>query len=219
MRNSIQLSDEAIRELYVEQKLSSKQIARLAGCSEGGINHRLAKLNIQKRDMSEAMYVRSNPDGDPFSIRIPVTAQDWQLFGLGLGLYWGEGTKVDMDSVRICNSDPRLLIAFMKFMERFFRVQKAKIKIQLHIFSDIDVERAMRFWAEQFNLGKEHFSKPVIIPAGSIGTYRKRSRYGTATVAYHNVKLKRLIMKALERIALSYGPQIELTIPKENSIA
>jgi len=52
----------------------------------------LQQWDIPKRSVSEALYVKHNPGGDPFSERNLDTG-DLFLFGLGLGLYWGEGTK------------------------------------------------------------------------------------------------------------------------------
>ena len=39
------------------------------------------------------------------------------LFGLGIGIYWGEGTKVDsISSLRVANSDPGILRSFTGFV-------------------------------------------------------------------------------------------------------
>jgi hypothetical protein len=54
-----------------------------------------------KRSISEAIYHLKNPKGDPFVGRQPMDIKEGILFGLGLGLYWGEGSKRGTGGVRI----------------------------------------------------------------------------------------------------------------------
>ncbi len=76
---------------YLKEKLSSKEISRKYKCSEHKVNYWIEKFGIKKRTISEAAYQRNNPDGDPFSFTFPKNLKDMFLFGLGLGLFWGEG--------------------------------------------------------------------------------------------------------------------------------
>ena len=62
------------------------------------------------------MYIRYNPKGDPFAFKLPKNGADWKLFGLGIGLYWGEGNKRNKNSIRLGNVDPRLIRAYMLFL-------------------------------------------------------------------------------------------------------
>ena len=82
-----------LKELYLRQKLSSRMIAKKIGCSTSKVNYWLARHAIPKRDISEAVYVLNNPEGDPFEYKKPKTLQSAFLEGLGVGLYWGEGNK------------------------------------------------------------------------------------------------------------------------------
>src|SRR3989344_5103354 len=103
------LSFEKIKKLYIKDKKSSLEIARLIGCSERTVNYWLAKYKIPKRTISEAIYIKHNPNGDPFKFVAPKDFKEAKLFGIGLGLYWGEGTKADQFSIRLGNTDPMLI--------------------------------------------------------------------------------------------------------------
>lgn len=215
MSKRMPISNEAIRELYVEQKLSVKQIADLIGCSEGGIYERLKKMEIPRRSVSEAIYVRHNPDGDPFKWQMPLTAEDWQLFGMGLGLYWGEGNKRNRQAIRICNTDPRLLKAFMDFMSRFFCMGPEKAKAHVQMFNDMDIEETATFWREQLGMTEEQFAKPLMTISDSMGTHNNKSKYGVCSLRYQNTKLTALVQRELAYFAREYGIAQELTIPRE----
>src|SRR5690348_8430619 len=102
---------------YLQKQKSSHEIAKLLACSEHKVNYWLTKHNIRKRSISDAVYLKCNPNGDPFSIRKPKNSEEWFLFGLGVGLYWGEGTKRSVSSVRLGNTDPALIKKFLEFLD------------------------------------------------------------------------------------------------------
>ena len=152
---------------------------------------------IQTRSISDAIYLKHNPGGDPFNFVPPRNFEEAKLFGLGLGLYWGEGTKANMDSVRLGNTDPQLIKKFMDFLIKFFKIKKNDLRFGLQIFTDIDVGEAMDFWIKNLRINKSQFFKPTITKSGSIGTYRKKSQYGVLTVMYLNKKLRNLLVNLL----------------------
>ncbi len=72
----------------------------------------MTKYGIPRRNRSEATYIKRNPKGDPFHIKTNLNNKEKILYGLGLGIYWGEGTKVNREAVRVGNSDPNLIKIF-----------------------------------------------------------------------------------------------------------
>jgi hypothetical protein len=182
-----------LKNLYIKAHKSVPEIAKDIKCSEHKVNYWLSKYKIPKRTISEAIYIKYNPKGDPFKFNVPKTVNDAKLFGLGLGIYWGEGNRMNKNSVKLGNSDPSLLRTFIKFLTRLFSVKKNKLKFQLHIFTDIDIKEAERYWMREIKLDKNQFYKPVIIKSGSLGTYRRKSRYGVLTIYFNNTKLKKIL--------------------------
>jgi len=49
--------------------------------------------------------IKYNPNGDPFEIKTNLDKGEQFLKGLGLGIYWGEGTKTSIHSLRVANTD------------------------------------------------------------------------------------------------------------------
>ncbi len=148
------------------------------------------------------MYLRNNPDGDPFKVRRPKNIKEAILFGLGFGLYWGEGTKANLDSVRLGNTDPALIGRFIDFLVTFFSVHLSDFRFSLQLFTDITKEEALRFWLKRLRVSKRQFYAVTVTPSGSIGTYRKKSKYGVLTVYYHNKKLRNIIVDMLVNVTL-----------------
>lgn len=184
---------------YIRNCKSVSEISKILNCSEHKINYWLTKYKIPKRTISEAIYIKHNPKGDPFRFTPPENLEESKLFGLGLGIYWGEGTKANKNAVRISNSDPVLLRIFIKFLVKLFCVKKDNLRFQLHIFSDIGINEAESYWIKELKIRKSQFFKPTIIRSGSLGTYRHKSKYGVITIHYGNTKLRNILIDMLPR--------------------
>src|SRR3989344_8131555 len=191
------LTCKKLKNYYIKDKKSAADIAKILNLSETGVNYWLKKFNIQKRTVSEAIYVKHNPKGDPFKFVLPKNLEDSKLFGLGIGLYWGEGTKADKGSVRLGNSDPAIMRVFIKFLIKFFQIDKKDLRFHLHTFTDIDLTEAKEYWKKELKIKEEQFYKPTITITGKLGSYRKKSKYGVLTIYYANTKLRNILVNLL----------------------
>lgn len=202
--NKYSIEKNALEELYKTRGKSAMEIAKLYGCSANKISYWLKKYFIKKRTISDAIYLRHNPDGDPFVVH-PVKADgDAFLFGLGLGLYWGEGNRRNKASIRIGNTDSALIKSFIAFLEKLYKVRRSKLKFGLQVFSDIDPEHALRFWCKKLRIMRSQFCKVTITRSGKVGTYREKSAYGVLTLYFHNIKLRNILIKEIEKLRKMY---------------
>ena len=181
-----------IERLYKKGK-SAAEIGKDLGITWRKVIYLMEKHNIKRRSRSEATYRKLNPNGNPFRIRRHLNKQEGELKALALGLYLGEGTKSNMISVRLSNSEPALINIFLNFLRKICGVKPEKIKLWITLHSDISASEAMQFWSQQLNIPLSQFSKTVIINHRGNGTYRKKSIYGTVTVCVHNMKLRKIL--------------------------
>lgn len=187
------IKKDVLKHLYLKDGYSVQAIADKLGYSRRGVKYWMDKHSIKSRTISEAIYLWHNPNGDPFQYSPPKTLNDYKLFGLGLGLYWGEGTRSDKGAVRLGNTDPELINTFINFLKRFFGIKKRDIKLGLQIFSDISKKQALNYWSKKLNIKKEQFQKTVVTKSGSIGTYRHKNLHGVLTIYYCNTKMRKLM--------------------------
>lgn len=178
--------------------LSSLEISKKIGFSESKINYWLKKLKIAKRSISEAIYLKNNPNGDPFKIKKSLTPQEYKLLGMGLGLYWGEGSKKGVYNVRLSNTDPKLIKKFLEFLIKICQINQDKLKFWLQIFNDADPQKALSFWCRELNIKPDKFFKITITPSRGSGTYKNKYRFGVLTVYFGNIKLKNQLLSMLE---------------------
>lgn len=191
------LTEERLKILYLNKKKSVADIAKIFGCSERGINYWFKKYNIQKRTISEAIYVKNHPNGDPFKIVFPKNIEEAKLFGMGIGLYWGEGNKANKNIVKLGNSNPALLREFIKFLIKFFKIDKKDLRFHLHTFTDIKISDAYDYWIKELKIKKSQFYKPTVTITGKLGNYRNKSKFGVLTVYYANTKLRNILVNLL----------------------
>lgn len=192
------IDKQILSKYYTKEKKSVSEIARIFKKSETGINYWMKKFNIKKRTISEAIYLKNNPKGDPFKIKTPGNLYLAELKGLGLGLYWGEGNKKNKNSIKLGNTDPILIEKFIEFLVKILGVNKNKIKFSLQIFSDINPRVAKGYWVNQLKIKPSQFTNKITVTeSGKVGNYRKKSKYGVLIVYYHNKKLRNILVNML----------------------
>lgn len=187
------ISKNQLFQLYSKGK-SMAEIASLLGCSVHKVAYWMDKHGIKRRSRSEATYIKLNPNGDPFKIKTNLTRKEEFLFGLGIGIYWGEGTKVTPHSVRVANTDPEILKTFIKFLVQICQLKKNKISYSIVCFNDTNPEIARSYWARKLETSPKKFGKITQIPTQGKGTYKKKSKFGVCTIQASNIKLKTWIM-------------------------
>lgn len=174
-----------------------KQIANELGCSVHRVSYWMQKYGIERRNISDAIYIKHNPKGDPFRIKEIETAEEAKLMGIGIGLFWGEGNKADKYSVRLGSTDPKLMKTFMKFLTDICGVKMEKMKFSLQIFSDMKPEEALNFWCTELDIKQSQFYKITVTISGAIGTYRSKTSHGVLQIYVHNKKLRDQLIRIL----------------------
>jgi len=193
------ITKEELIKLYSSGK-SMWEISQSLSCSVHKITYWMTKYDIKKRSRSDAMYLKLNPNGDPFKIANNINSVDNFLFGLGLGIYWGEGNKSDKHSVRVTNTDPKIILTFQKFLRVICNVLNDKMRYSLICFNDSSPETISKHWAKLIKIPIEKFGKIVQVPPQGKGTYKHKSEFGVCSINVSNIKLKSWIIGQISKI-------------------
>jgi hypothetical protein len=198
-------SKKFLTKLYIKEKKSVAEVAKASGFGQRKISYWLEKHGIPKRSISEAIYAKANPNGDPFK-QFPVRGEGLAfLYGLGLGLYWGEGTKKNRFSVRLGNTDSKLIRAFLLFLEKVYGIKREKLRFELQIFSDVSPSVARKFWIQELKINPKQLYKARITPSLKKGTYREKNKFGVLTLNFGNKKLRNKICSLVDNLqSLNY---------------
>lgn len=180
--------------------LSAKEVARELGFSENKVNYWLGKSGVKKRTLSEAIYLKANKDGDPFNIDIRVETNNPVLYGLGVGIYGGEGEKASRHHVSVANGDYRIIVSFRRFLREVCGLKESKIRYSIVCFNDSNIVEVERYWLNKLELKGKVFGKIVQVPSQGRGTYKRKSVNGVCTITVSNIKLKSWITGQINKL-------------------
>lgn len=172
--------------------LSMTDIAKQLKISTHKVAYWINKHEIKTRNISDAIYIKNNPDGDPFNITSINSNKKVELLALGIGLFLGEGCKTSHDKVSFSNSNSIIIKIFLNFLRKICCVRENKIKAELNIFNDRSYEDCLNYWIKVTQIPSDRFYKPQIRESKG-GTYKNKSKYGTINVTVNNTKLLKQI--------------------------
>lgn len=194
------IDKKVLEELYVNKKFSMLEVSKKLSCSVNKVSYWMKYHSLQRRTISEGVYAKHNPHGDPFSFRLPKTKEEHFLYGVGLGLYWGEGTKANKYSVRLGNTDPKMVLVFIDFLETFFTISRKDIRFGIQVFSTMEPKEVLTFWLKELKVSEDQFMKVIVTPKRGEGSYGRKMEYGVLTVYYHNKKMRDMLVAQIEKL-------------------
>ena len=129
---------------------------------------------------------------------LPLSQRD--LLITGLFLYLGEGAKVNRSRIQITNSDPSIIKFSIFWIINALGIEKNKLRIQLHLYTDMNIENEINFWQNVTTLSRSQFIKPYIKKASSQRIDHPSFGHGTCSVYCNNAKIKDEIMAGIRVI-------------------
>jgi hypothetical protein len=172
--------------------LSESRISELRGWSERRIERCRETKALKKENRLKSVYERVTNEIGRLSER--------EFFIAGLFLYWGEGSKTQNAMTAISNTDPAVLVFFIKWIQ-LLGAPKENLRVYVHLYADMNVEAEMRYWSDVLNLPRAAFRKPYIKKSNQIGlTYPQRFTHGTCNLLYGSRDTCEYVRAALKRI-------------------
>ena len=132
-----------------------------------------------------------------------------ELFLAGLFLYWGEGNK-QRGRVAISNTDPKVIQFALYWMVNALKIPKSKMRILLHLYSDMNIEKETVFWSKTIGIPVEQFSKPYIKKTTRQGLSYKSFGHGTCNLVCCDSALAEKIAMSIKAIAEYCGAKSEI---------
>lgn len=133
-----------------------------------------------------------------------------ELFIAGLFLYWGEGGKTQLSSTTLSNTDPAMILFFMHWLASL-GVPKSRLRVHVHLYQDMDVQKELRYWSRVLHLPMSAFRKPYVKKSNRSGlTYIQKFTHGTCNVTYGNRDVSEYVLMALDYIRSTFAEGIKL---------
>jgi len=180
--------------------LTEKQIERIAKKSEHHATHALLKAAETQRQKRLLATAQAEKIGMSDVGRL--TQRD--ILMVGLGLYWGEGYKKGSQELGFTNSDPRMVIFYMKWLQRCYGIQKVDLIFRVtindaHVFRIDDV---LRFWSKTCDVPLTQFTKTSFVHATQKKLYTETKHFGTLRIKVRRgTNLRRRILGSISTLS------------------
>ena len=178
--------------------LSKQRIRELRDHNEQRIEKFRETMRKKKEERLRGFFEEQKRLIFPFTKR--------ELFLLGLFLYWGEGSKNQSNSLYISNTDPSIINFFIFWVAEVLKVPRTKIKVQLHLYKDMNVNDKINYWSKTLKIPRSQFTKPYIKKTISTRINHKGSfGQGTCNIRAGGVRLSERILMSLKAVSDKYS--------------
>lgn len=128
------------------------------------------------------------------------------LFISGLMLYAAEGDKKSRAEIAFSNTDSVMVTFFARWLEKFLGIEQSKLKIQLHLYENMDIRAEETHWKKQLGMNQGQLCKSQIRPLrpGKF-SYREPFRHGTCKLYVGGVVKKAELMLSIRAFFDTYS--------------
>lgn len=153
---------------------------------------KIIKARLLANEAQRAKKRKSISDAREVSIKDIGKFTKRDLFMLGIGIYIGEGTKT-ANFVRITNSDSKIIKTTISWFKKCFDLQNNNFSIRIHLYPDVDQDKAISFWSKETGLSRKSFLSTVI----DTRTDKKKKKNGKLPYGTAHLSVKGSIEKKL----------------------
>lgn len=199
-----------------EKQMSYSQIKSALGVSKSTLSgwlkdyplskERIHELSHSERRIEKFRQTMVGKQEVKLKIAYDKAAKDMgmisnrEIFLTGLFLYWAEGAKTMNSMTMLTNTNPKMLKFYLKWLD-LLKIPKNKLKVVLHLYSDMNIGKEIKFWSKELNIPRIQFRNPYIKKSlfSSI-TYKNGFGHGTCSIMYGNKPFRDYVLMGVKRI-------------------
>lgn len=216
--------DSSLRERAVEmrrkEQLSYSEIKKKLGVSKSTLSYWLSEFPLSEEKVLELRkknWTKGEASRERFrnAMREKREVEDRRVYDLqkekllnlpgkaifvaGLMLYLAEGAKRKESSIVLANTDVRIIKFFIQWLNEYLGVKKDKVRMQLHLYENMDIAREENFWLNELKIERSQLYKSSIrkLKASSF-SYKGSYRHGTCSLYAFGVEKRRKIMMSIK---------------------
>ena len=168
-------------------RLSDIQLQTLAKSATLGRNRGRDVLRVMRQNEQEEQ--KQNAQILVQKVLVNADIDFWKM--MAATLFWCEGGKRELTSLRFANSDPQLVQLFLKALRTGFRLDEKKFHALLHLheFHEDSVQKA--FWSHITGIPVVRFAKSYQKP--HTGKRKREGYQGCISIRYNQAALARTL--------------------------
>ncbi|MCR4311138.1 MAG: helix-turn-helix domain-containing protein [Candidatus Taylorbacteria bacterium] len=206
-------------ELRTKKQLSYSEIKKRLGVSKSTLSYWLSEFPLTEEKILELRrkgWAKGEASRERFraTMRKKRDEEDQRVYELqkielhglpdkavfiaGLMLYLAEGAKRKDSSIVLANTDARLIKFFLQWLEKYLDVARSKMRVQLHLYENMDIKKEELFWLRELGIEKMQLYKSSIRRLSpSSFSYKGSFRHGTCSLYAFGVEKRRKLMMSI----------------------
>lgn len=180
-----------LKSLY-ESGLSMREVGEHFGRSVWSINSVMNRKQLVRRPASQTKTTQFQKSPLSFTPKLSLNESEKNLKIAGLMLYWAEGAKKNTKRVDFANSDPDMIMIFLRFLRKIYQVDESKFRVYLYTYNSLPTNQLLTYWSKLTNIPVSQFSKPYIRTKSELK--HDKMQYGLIHIRYSDIRLFRIIM-------------------------
>lgn len=198
IKKTVKVSKSTLSIWLKNYPLSRQRIKELRDWSEQRIEKFRETMKGKRQKRLNLIYAEQK--------KILLPLKNREVFLIGLGLYWGEGTKCTMSSLSVSNTNPAIIKFYIYWLNKCLDFPVQKMTAYLHLYNDMDTEKEISYWSKILNIPKSQFPHPYIKKTSSKRiNYKGTFGHGTCNLRANGVPLTEKIFMNLKILADKYG--------------
>jgi hypothetical protein len=193
IKNELNVSKSSLSLWLHNYPLTPERVQELRASNERQIE-RIRQTKAKKREARlDSVFDAVRDDIGPLS--------DRELFLSGVFLYWAEGAKTSRNMICLTNTDPAMLLFFIRWL-KLQGVERTRLRCHLHLYADMDIGEATRFWSETLTLPTSAFRKPYVKKSfkDKRKNYKGRFGYGTCNLILYDRDIYERVMMGMRYV-------------------
>lgn len=177
--------------------LSAPQISKELNINIKTVYNSLIRSGIVRRTAKQAGELSFINKKLSFEKPKVINEHQKLLFASALMLYLGEGNKRDSSTVDLANSDPAIVLIFLKALREIYKIDEKRIRVQL--YCHYTARGKIGYWSKLLGINKNQFTKPYVVTGNSV-VKNGKMKFGLVHIRYSDKKLWLQIMNDLENV-------------------
>lgn len=181
-------------------RLSENTLKKIANRSQTKSTLALLRYSEERRNKRIRDTAESIKKGKNFL----STLNKRDIYCIGLGLYWGEGYKTGSQEFGFTNSDPRMIIFYIRWLETVFGISKDRLilRVGINAVHEHRVSEVESYWSKLTAIPKSQFTRSSLIRSKSKKVYKNTNKHmGTLRIKVSKgTALRREVLGAIATI-------------------
>lgn len=114
---------------------SMQQVVDHFNVSIDAVTYTLRKHSVPRRTSAESNALRFEAKQPSYQLKGNLSHADERLKLAAVMLYWAEGYKVGNGTVDFTNSDPLMVVLFMRFLREICRVSEKRVRCAIYCYT------------------------------------------------------------------------------------